>query len=68
MDLVRDILEQSWRQRVFRVYDPVKYIIEIGEPMNVVIRRFYESGMTLEKVAERSSTPLNIVTNVVESK
>jgi len=68
MDLVHDIFEQSWGQRVFRVYDPDKYIIEIGEPMNVVIRRFYERGITLEEVAEKSSAPLNIVTNVVESK
>ncbi|MGN7760528.1 hypothetical protein [Paenibacillus sp. 22594] len=55
------IFEQPWGQRVVRVYEPDKYIIELGEPMNVVIKRYYVTGMTLEEVAERSSTPISIV-------
>lgn len=64
---VHDIFEQPWGQRVIRVYDPDKYIIELGEPMNVVIKRYYETGMTLEEVAEKSSTPIHIVRNVINS-
>ncbi|MCL6604432.1 MAG: VOC family protein [Paenibacillus sp.] len=67
MKFIRDIFEQPWGQRVFRVYDPDKYIIEIGEPMNVVIKRYYDSGMILEEVAKRSSTPINIVTKVINN-
>lgn len=68
IEFVHDMFEQPWGQRVFRVYDPDKYIIELGEPMNVVIKRYYETGMTLEEVAERSSTPISIVRNVINNK
>ncbi|WP_256702567.1 hypothetical protein [Paenibacillus sp. P32E] len=67
IEFIYDIFEQPWGQRVVRVYDPDKYIIELGEPMNVVIKRHYEAGMTLEEVAGRSSTPISIVKNVINS-
>ncbi|SMF85818.1 Uncharacterized conserved protein PhnB, glyoxalase superfamily [Paenibacillus uliginis N3/975] len=68
IEFVHDMFEQPWGQRVFRVYDPDKYIIELGEPMNVVIKRYYETGMTFEEVAERSSTPISIVRSVINNK
>ncbi|WP_342439693.1 VOC family protein [Paenibacillus sp. FSL L8-0436] len=68
IEFVHDIFEQPWGQRVVRVYDPDKYIIELGEPMNVVIKRYYETGMTLEEVAERSLTPISIVRSVINNK
>lgn len=36
--------------------------------MNVVIKRYYETGMTLEEVAERSLTPISIVRSVINNK
>lgn len=65
VEFVHDYFVQPWGQRVFRVYDPDNYIIELAEPMNVVIRRYHDSGMTLEEVAEMSSTPIDIVRSIV---
>ncbi len=58
---VHGLVEQPWGQRVFRVYDPDGHIVEIGEPMAAVIKRFLKSGMTIEEVAPRTSMPLEIV-------
>ena len=55
---VHPIKEHSWGQRVVRFYDPDNHIIEVGENMKVVCRRFFDSGMTPEQVAERMDVPL----------
>jgi hypothetical protein len=52
---------------VFRVYDPDGHIVEIGEPMPVVIHRFLAQGMSAEEAAERTSMPLEIVQKIAES-
>jgi len=33
VDLIHPIERQHWGQRVFRLYDPDRHVIEIGEPM-----------------------------------
>ena len=58
---VHPIKEHSWGQRVVRFYDPDKHIIEVGENMKVVCRRFFDSKMTLEQVAERMDVPVKFV-------
>ena len=39
--------EHDWGQRVIRLYDPDKHVIEIGEEMEYVARRFLSQGMTV---------------------
>ena len=46
-EYVHPIMEHSWGQRVVRFYDPDKHIIEVGESMKVVCKRFLDSGMTV---------------------
>jgi catechol 2,3-dioxygenase-like lactoylglutathione lyase family enzyme len=64
VEFVHTIREQPWGQRVFRVYDPDGHIVELGEPMPVVIRRFLGQGMSPEEVAKRTSMPLQIVEHI----
>jgi catechol 2,3-dioxygenase-like lactoylglutathione lyase family enzyme len=61
------VCEQPWGQRVFRVYDPDGHIVELGEPMPVVIRRFLAQGMSAEEAAERTGMPLEIVQQIAKS-
>ncbi len=61
IEYVHPIMEHSWGQRVVRFYDPDKHIIEVGESMKVVCRRFLESGMTPEQVAKRMDVPMKFV-------
>ena len=44
-----------------RFYDPDMHIIEVGENMKAVCRRFLESGMSAEQVAARMDVPLKYV-------
>lgn len=61
IDYVHPIREHEWGQRVVRFYDPDKHIIEVGENMNAVCRRFLDSGMTPEQAALRMGVPIKFV-------
>lgn len=61
IEFVHPIREHSWGQRVVRFYDPDKHIVEVGENLKSVCRRFLESGMTPEQTAERMDVPLKFV-------
>lgn len=58
---VHPVQEHSWGQRAVRIYDPDQHVIEIGENIKVVCRRFLESGMTEEETARRMDVPLKFV-------
>lgn len=53
--------EHPWGQRVVRFYDPDRHIIEVGENMSAVCRRFRDSGLTPEQTAERMDVPVDYV-------
>jgi catechol 2,3-dioxygenase-like lactoylglutathione lyase family enzyme len=61
---IHHLLEQPWGQRVLRFYDPDNHIIEIGEPMTAVIKRYLKTGMTEKDVAEKTSMPLEEVMKI----
>lgn len=61
IEYVHPVKEHSWGQRAVRFYDPDKHIIEVGENLKSVCRRFLDSGMTPEQVAERMDVPLKFV-------
>ena len=46
IDYVHSVIEHRWGQRVVRFYDPDRHIIEVGENIKAVTRRFLDSGMT----------------------
>ena len=62
------IREQPWGQRVMRFYDPDGYIIEVGEPLELVVKRFASQGFSREEIVERSSVPLEFVDMVLDQK
>jgi len=61
VEYVHPVKEHLWGQRVVGFYDPDKHIIEVGENMKVVCRRYLDSGMTPEQVAERMDVPMKFV-------
>lgn len=65
VEYVHPVKEHSWGQRVVRIYDPDRHIIEIGENMKVVCRRFLASGMTPEQVAMRMDVPIKFVNGCI---
>lgn len=61
VEYIHQVKEHSWGQRVVRIYDPDKHIIEIGEDIKMVCRRFLENGMSPQEVAERMDVPMKFV-------
>jgi catechol 2,3-dioxygenase-like lactoylglutathione lyase family enzyme len=63
---VHEIREQPWGQRVLRAYDPDDHIVEIGETMEAVCIRYYQQGMTVEQVNQRTGMPVEFVQRALE--
>ena len=61
VEYLHPVQEHPWGQRVVRFYDPDKHIIEVGENMKAVCKRFLDSGMTPEQVAARMNVPIKFV-------
>lgn len=57
--------EHEWGQRVIRIYDLDQHVIEIGETMEDVVRRFLKAGMTAEQVAKKTQLPLSQVEEIM---
>lgn len=56
--LIRPPVEHRWGQRAVRLYDPDGHIIEVGESLNKVAKRFRDSGLSEEGVARRMDISL----------
>jgi predicted enzyme related to lactoylglutathione lyase len=65
-EFVHKIREQPWGQRVMRFYDPDNYIIEVGEPLEFVVKRFAAQGFSLEEISEKSLMPVEFVKMVLD--
>lgn len=61
VEYVHAVKEHAWGQRVVRFYDPDKHVIEVGEALKTVCKRFLDRGMTPEQVAERMDVPMKVV-------
>mgnify|MGYP006296904291 FL=1 len=62
---VHQIIEQPWGQRCLRIYDPDNHIIELAEPMNVVVERLYDQGLTHDQIIKKSLMPNEFVLNII---
>ena len=47
------VKEAGWGQRSIRFYDLDGHIIEVGENMKMVVKRFLDSGMSMEETSKR---------------
>ena len=61
VEYVNEPIEHSWWQRAVRFYDPDHHIIEVSEDLVMVMKRFSDSGMSVEKVAVRMDVPVSYI-------
>jgi uncharacterized glyoxalase superfamily protein PhnB len=61
VEYVHELKEQPWGQRVIRFYDPDMHIVEVGEPMESVVKRLLGEGFSVEETSKRSSMPEEFV-------
>lgn len=65
-DIIHPILTAPWGQRGFRLRDPDGHIVEVGEPLPILVQRLLKEGLTPEQIAERTSIPVEMVTAMAE--
>ena len=61
IQFVHDVKEYPWGQKVIRFYDPDMHIIEVGESMVTVVKRFLTQGLSVEETAQRTQHPIEFV-------
>jgi uncharacterized glyoxalase superfamily protein PhnB len=61
IEYVHGLKEQPWGQRVIRFYDPDMHIVEVGEPMESVVKRLLSEGSSVEETSKRTLMPEEFV-------
>jgi len=64
--LLTPLSEEPWGQRTVRLLDPDGHAVEVGEPMEAVVRRLVASGMAPEEAARKSLMPIEFVRRCIE--
>lgn len=62
-----DVIEHDWGQRVIRFYDLDGHIIEVGENMKMVIKRFLDSGMSMEQISLKMDASIKDLTKLLNN-
>jgi hypothetical protein len=63
--LMHDIIEEKWGQRTIRILDPDNNLIEIGEKLEVFIRRLNDNGLDSKQIAEKTGVPEEHIKNII---
>ncbi|WP_088228658.1 VOC family protein [Desulfosporosinus sp. FKB] len=59
--------KHEWQQRVVRIYDPDYHMIEIGESMAVIARRYLAKGYSIEETSKIIQHPIEFVEKCKQS-
>lgn len=54
IEFLHEIHEESWGQRDFRFFDLDNNLVEIGEKIDNVVLRLYNSGMRVEEITAKT--------------
>ena len=68
IEYLGEVIEHSWGQRVIRFYDLDGHIIEVGEDMKMMIKRFLASGMTMEEISVKMDASVEDLTKLLDSE
>ena len=67
IEYLGEVIEHSWGQRVIRFYDLDGHLIEVGENMKMVIKRFFASGMTMEEMSVKMDASIEDLMQLLNS-
>lgn len=68
VEFVHPLREQPWRQRVLRIYDPDRHLIEVGETMVGLVRRLAAAGQTQGQIGQATLLPAEFIQGVLAPK
>jgi len=61
------VCKAGWGQRSIRFYDLDGHIIEVGENMKMVVKRFLASGMSMEETSKRMDMSISDLAKLLQS-
>ncbi|MCT4508212.1 MAG: glyoxalase/bleomycin resistance/dioxygenase family protein [Tepidibacter sp.] len=61
IEYVHQPKKHEWQQRVVRIYDPDYHIIEIGESIGVIAKRYLNEGYSIEQTSQIIQHPTDFV-------
>lgn len=61
IEALQPVHSEPWGQLTFRCYDPDGHLLEVAEPMDVLVRRLSAAGMTPEEISLRTTMPMEFV-------
>ena len=64
--LLHPVKEHDWGQRGIRFYDPDMHIIEVSEPLPVVVSRFTQQGMSPSQISEKMGLSERMVNRMLK--
>lgn len=64
IEYVHEPKKYEWQQRVVRIYDPDHHIIEIGESMSVIAKRYLGEGYSIEETSKIIQLPIEVVETI----
>lgn len=67
VEYVHQPKKHDWQQRVVRIYDPDGHIIEVGESMEMIAKRYFGQGCSVEEVATLLHYPEDAVKSILQS-
>lgn len=65
IDYVHPPMKHAWQQRVVRIYDPDGHLIEVGESMRRIARRFRDEGRPAGEIASIMHSPLSYIQDLL---
>ncbi|MGC6770195.1 VOC family protein [Enterococcus sp. LJL128] len=64
---IEEALVMPWGQRVVRLYDPDKHIIEVGEELKLMMKRLHKEGYSVEDLVEKTFMKKGIIERMLKS-
>ena len=68
VEVIHSVMEHSWGQRGFRVYDPDGHIVEFSESMKKVVRRLNLQGLSREEIAKKSMMTMEFIKMAIKKQ
>lgn len=66
IEYLGDVKEAGWGQRSIKFYDPDGHIIEVGENLKMVVKRFLDSGMSMEETSKRMDVSVSDLKKILK--
>ena len=66
-EFVHDVREEPWKQKVMRLYDPDRHIVEIAENMGVTAKRLLSQGLSMDEVSEQTMFPKEFLQYLIDT-